>query len=187
MYYNSLYVPLVRSTERVIKMYIVIAAVLGTIGGAALMGFVLAGPVPFIDRGSRIFTVPNEEDLNSVVQVLAKLGLKPRFRIFSKSIKRAVMADNTTIINCTTDLSLWEKMGKPAAGLALKVRNPQKSANEAASLLRRQGFEAENLGQLDPDVPRGAMFFVRTDAFNGTILVFRKHFLKMGPKPPHWT
>src|SRR5579864_9268374 len=105
-------------------MDVVLAAVISGVGCSLLTWFVFAGPIPIIDKGSRIYTVADEASLNSVVRVLADLGLRPRFRIFSTSIKRAVMADNVTIINCTTDSDLWKRMGMPAAALALVKRQP---------------------------------------------------------------
>ncbi len=168
-------------------MYVALAAIIAFLAGLGVMTFIAFGPLPIVDRGSRIFTVADERTLNSVVRILGQLGLKPRYRIFSSGIKRVVMADNMTIINCTTDEELWRQIGRPAAALALRVKDPEVSAAQAVQVLRAAGFVAGEPRQLDPDIPRNTMCYVRTDAFINTLLVFRKHSVKMGGGiPPRW-
>jgi hypothetical protein len=166
-------------------VYVAIAVILGFVLGVGLTAFLLTGPIPLRDRGSRIFAASSVEGRDAVVKVLAHFGLKPRYRIDSREVSRALMSDNQTIVNYTTD-PLWETMGRPAAGLALTVKNPAQAAASAVSMLRGAGFEAEVLGELDPDVPKGAMVFVKTNALEATLLVFRRHFFKMGKRPPRW-
>lgn len=153
--------------------------------GAFVMLFIIKGPVPFFDNGFRIYAAKDKNARNAIVNVLAHFGLQPRFQMDSQDIKRALMADNITVINATSPKN-WEAMGKPAAGLALTVQDPKAAANKAVEMLAEAGYTAENLGEMDSDVPAGAMTFVKTNALEGTILVFRKHFFKMGPKPPKW-
>jgi len=96
------------------------------------------------------------------------------------------MDDGYTVLNCTSP-ELMKQMDHPAAGLALRVKDPTRAAQDAVAYLRRQGFEATVLGELDPDVPAGAMVFVATDALPQIMLVFRKHVLKMGKRPVRWS
>jgi hypothetical protein len=163
-----------------------IGVIIGFIVGVLGTLFVVKGPIPFFDNGFRIFATKNEHARDDVAELLRRFGLKPRYRIDSGGVKRVLMADNTTIINYT-DPDQWARMGSPAAGLAIRVRNPLRAAQEAVDMLMRMGYEAEILGELDTEVPPGAMVFVRTNAFVGTVLVFRRHFFQMGKTPPKWS
>lgn len=122
---------------------------------------------------------------DTLVALLADFGLKPKYRIDSGGVKRALLSDDMTIVNCT-DPDLYARMGKPSAAIALKVRDPWAAARKAATTLKGSGYEAEILGELDSDVPNGAMVFVKTNVLEGGMLVFRRHFLRMGKKPPKW-
>jgi hypothetical protein len=90
--------------------------------------------------------------------VLPAFGLFPRFRVDSNQVLRALMSDNTTVVNYTAE-EQWARMGKPAAGLAFVVRNPVQAALQAVTLLREAGFQADVLGELDTDVPSGSMWY----------------------------
>ena len=63
-----------------------------------------------------------------------------------------------------------------------KRRNQQ--MRTAAELLRRHGCSGEVVLGAEPGLP---ITFVRTDALKNSALVFRKHVLKMGARPPAWT
>lgn len=142
-------------------------------------------PLPFPDRGSRIFTSPTVEAQVAVVDLLSEFGLPPRFRLDTTQVKRALMRDGVTIIN-VTDQELLSRMGNPGAGLALVVDDPLVAARVAKLFLEDRQFTAEILEDADPDAPSNSLVFLRSDAFGGWILVFRKHVIKMGPKPPKW-
>jgi hypothetical protein len=162
-----------------------IGFVIGLFTGGLLAAFFILGPLPFCDRGFRIFACPTAKARDAIVEVLAGFGLKPRFRIDSSKVKRAALNDNATVINWT-EPALWEQMGRPAAGIAVVSRNPERSAKAAIETLKSRGFASQYLGELDESVPQGAMVFVRTEALAGSVLVFRKHLLKMGPRPQRW-
>jgi hypothetical protein len=147
--------------------------------------FVVRGPIPFIDRGFHIYAARDLRARNAMVEMLSVFGLKPRFRIDSSSFKRILMSDNLTVIN-HTDPELWESMGSPAAGLAIVVKNPVAAARAAAWALEDRGYSSQVLGELDTDVPPGTMVFVKTNALMGTVLVFRRHFFKLGKRPPKY-
>jgi len=54
----------------------------------------------------------------------------------------------------------------------------------ASSALQRHGFQAASVHDAEPGFP---IAFVRTDALSGSVLMFRKHMLRMGAKPDSWT
>jgi hypothetical protein len=141
--------------------------------------------LPFPDRGFRIFTTPDQATLTAVVELLEYFGVKPRYEINSTDIQRVAMADGVTIINTSTP-ELSATMGNPTAGIALVVKDPQAAAYDAKALLDRQGYATKILGELDPDVPKGAMVFVSTEALPGVLLVFRRHVTKMGNRPSRY-
>lgn len=165
-----------------------IGVIIGFVVGALAMLFIAKGPIPFFDKGFRIYATKDEAARDAVVEMLSQFGLKPRYRIDSDSggVYRALMSDNTTIINYMKP-DQWNAMGSPSAGLAITVRNPNHAAQAAVEMLRKSGYEAEVQGEFDSDVPAGAMVSVQTNAFVGTVLIFRRHFFKMGPRPPKWS
>lgn len=71
----------------------------------ALFGLVLwtcllasgRNPLPFPDRGSRIFSAPSPEAKDAVVALLARHGLRERFRFDSSGILRSILWDGTII------------------------------------------------------------------------------------------
>lgn len=64
------------------------------------------------------------------------------------------------------------------------VPDPVLAAHDAAPLLEAAGCQAAVILDAEPGLP---IAFVKTDALISGALVFRKHVLKMGQKPPAWT
>ena len=77
-----------------------------------------------------------------------------------------------------------EVLGNPAGALGFVFNDPERAAREAAQILKGAGFEAEVIRNAEPGLP---IAFVKTNALTNGALVFRKHVLKMGQKPPAWT
>lgn len=160
------------------------------LGAVTLYAFLISifhfyrNPLPFPDRGSRVFTCPSLQARAVVVHLLEHFGLQPRFRHDTQLVQRAIFWDGT-IVN-VTDPTLHERMGKPGAGLALVVRNPTAAARDAWARLEDYGFSSRVIEDPDPDLPSGALAFVVSEAFRGWVLVFRKHITKLGPMPPRW-
>ncbi len=76
--------------------------VLGTVlvVGLAAWSFLLArdrNPLPFPDRGSRIFSAVSAEAKDAVVSLLAKHGVRERFRFNTDGVLRSIMWDGTII------------------------------------------------------------------------------------------
>ncbi len=134
-------------------------------------------PLPFPDRGSRIFTVPSPEAKDAVVALLARHGLKERFQANSSGILRSIMWDGTIINHAPPDV--LQKLGHASASIGLVSDNPVASANDAAALLRARGFEAKVVLDVEPELP---IAFVVTNATSGTVLNFRKHMIHL-PRP----
>lgn len=139
-------------------------------------------PLPFPDRDYHVFSVSSSTGLIALEDLMQHFGHAPRFRIDSEQVDRTVFS-NGTIINYPHS-EILAQLGDPAAALGFVVRDPDAAAREAVELLRARGFSAELVLDAEPGLP---IAFVRTDALKNAALVFRKHVLKMGQKPPSWT
>ena len=134
-------------------------------------------PLPFPDRGSRIFTTPSPEAKDAVVALLARHGVKERFQANSSGILRSIMWDGTIINHAPPDV--LQKLGHASASIGLVSDDPVASANDAAEFLRARGFAANVVLDAEPALP---IAFVVTNATSGTVLNFRKHLIHM-PRP----
>ncbi|WP_162433463.1 hypothetical protein [Pseudoxanthomonas koreensis] len=134
-------------------------------------------PLPFPDRGSRIFTASSPEAKAAIVELLGRHGVKERFHADTSGILRSIMWDGTIINHAPPDA--LQKLDHAAASIGLVVDDPVASANDAAEFLRARGFEARVVLDVEPDLP---IAFVVTNAMSGTVLNFRKHLIHF-PKP----
>lgn len=149
---------------------------------AALIGWALLAasgrnPLPFPDRGSRIFSAASPEAKAAIVELLERYGVRERFQFDSSGIRRSIMWDGT-IINVQPP-ETHARLGSPAASIGLVAADPVAAANHAAQFLRERGCEAEVVLDAEPELP---IAFVVTNAFVGTVLNFRKHIIHM-PRP----
>jgi hypothetical protein len=148
--------------------------------GILLWSYLVAvgkNPVPFPDRGSRIFSAPSPEAKDAFVALLGRFGLKERFQFNSSGILRSILWDGT-IINCSPP-DVFQKLGSATASIGLVSDTPEASANAAADFLRSRGFEARVVLDAEPELP---IAFVVTNAMSGTVLNFRKHVIHL-PRP----
>ncbi len=148
--------------------------------GLALWAFLLASgrnPLPFPDPGSRIFSASSPEAKEVMVELLARFGLKERFRADSSGILRSIMWDGTIINQPPPEVV--EKLGGTVASIGLVVKDPAESAESAAEFLRSRGYSATVVLDAEPELP---IAFVVTDAMSGTVLNFRKHVIHL-PRP----
>lgn len=150
-----------------------------------LWAFALAfdrNPLPFPDRHYQVFSASYPEALVAMEDVMQSLGVRPRFRVDSPNVQRTIFA-NGTIIN-QPDPGMSARLGSHGAALGFVVDDPDATARSIAANLRERGFEAESIHGAEPGLP---IAFVRTDALAGSVLVFRKHVLRMGARPDPWT
>lgn len=134
-------------------------------------------PLPFPDRGSRIFSTPSPEAKDAVVALLARHGITERFQANSSGILRSILWDGTIINQAPPDV--LQKLGHASASIGLVADDPEASANDAAEFLRSRGFEANVVLDAEPELP---IAFVVTNATSGTVLNFRKHMIHL-PRP----
>lgn len=113
---------------------------------------------------------------------MQNFGHTPRFRIDTDQVDRTIFS-NGTIINYPHP-ELLAQLGMPGGALGFVVDDPEHAAQESAKLLHDAGFDAEVILNAEPGLP---IAFVKTNALINGALVFRKHVLKMGKKPPAWT
>lgn len=155
------------------------------IAGVVLIGlagwsFLLAterNPLPFPDRGSRIFSAASADAKDAVVALLATHGLRERFQFNTGGVLRSILWDGT-IINHASPETL-EKLDFAVASIGLVATDPQASADEAATFLRTRGFQARVVLDAEPELP---IAFVVSDAMPGTVINFRRHVIHL-PRP----
>lgn len=139
-------------------------------------------PLPFPDRDYHVFSARSTEALIAIEELMQAHGHVPRFRVDSDDVERTIFS-NGTIINHPR-APMLARLGQPSAALGFVVDDPEQAARDAADRLRRNGFTAEVILDAEPGLP---ITFVATDALSGSVIVFRKHVLKMGQRPPAWT
>jgi hypothetical protein len=92
---------------------------------AAMLAWTVAlavdrNPLPFPDRNYQVFTAPSPEAKAVVIELLGHHGSKPRFRMDTENVERAIFWDGT-IINYSQP-EMFTRVGQPAAALGLVVR-----------------------------------------------------------------
>lgn len=156
-------------------------SVLGLVAWAAALAS-NRNPLPFPDHHYHVFSASSEKALQALEDVMVSYGNRPRFRIDSENVDRTVFANGTIVNNPHPGMAA--RLNNPAGALGFVVRDPDTAAQNTAEQLRRSGFDAEVVLNAEPGTP---IAFVTTNALRGTAIVFRKHVLKMGAKPPSWT
>lgn len=139
-------------------------------------------PLPFPDRDYQVFSASSADALVAMEEVMMSLGQRPRFRADSPNVQRTIFASGT-IIN-QPDPRMFETLGPHGAALGFVVDDPDATARQVALQLQQRGFQATSIHDAEPGLP---IAFVRTDALADSVLVFRKHILRMGAKPDAWT
>jgi len=146
----------------------------------ATFAFLLAAdrnPLPFPDRGSRIFAASSPAAKDAVVELLARHGLNERFQFNTDGVLRSVLWDGTIINYSTPEVA--QKLRNATSSIGIVAEDPASSASSAAEFLRSRGFTAEVVPDVEPELP---IAFVVTDAMSGTVLNFRRHVIHL-PRP----
>jgi hypothetical protein len=162
-----------------VPVWILMLLILAFLGLAVWTSLLAIGrnPLPFPDRGSRIFSAVSAEAKAAIVGLLSEHGLKERFQFNSSGILRSIMWDGT-IINCSPP-DVLAKLNSPGASIGLVAVDPVASADQAAQYLRSRGFDAHVVLDAEPELP---IAFVVTNAMSCTVLNFRKHVIHL-PRP----
>lgn len=160
------------------KWFVILWGVV-TVALVAWTALLVAGrnPLPFPDGGSRIFAAASPEAKAAVVELLARNGLRERFRFDSEGVQRSIFYDGT-IVNWSGPVVATRLRGA-TSGIGLVADDPEAQAEAAASFLRTRGFRADVLKDVEPGMP---IVFVLTNAMPGTALNFRPHVVHM-PRP----
>jgi hypothetical protein len=143
-------------------------------------------PLPFPDWGNAIFVCPERSARQTVIAVLESNGITPDKRIDSELALRALFMNRFRFVLNVTEPTEWERLGKPVAALAIVTDNPDKAAHKAVEILQHAGYQATAFYDPDKSVPAHSMAFVSSTAHPGWLLVFRRHFIKMGKMPARW-
>jgi len=169
--------------DGVVEMFVplwVLAIAAGLAAGGVLWTILLASgrnPLPFPDRGSRIFAAASPEGKQAVVELLAMHGLKERFRIDTADVRRSILWDGTIVNQSSPEV--LQKLPGISSAIGLVAADPAAEAHAAAAFLRARGFAAEAVLDAEPGLP---IAFVVTDAMIGTAINFRRHVIHM-PRP----
>jgi len=156
---------------------LLILLLLTTLWAVVATIMVVKNPLPFPDRGHRLFAVRDERARTLTLSILAQIGLLPRFRFRTGPSDQTLLWDNTTVIHL-----LDPESGVSGNGISLVVKDPEQSAKQAISILTSAGYTATRLPGIDGDLPPNHLVIVSSDAFSGWGLAFRRHQLRM-PKP----
>ena len=139
-------------------------------------------PLPFPDRDYHVFSASSGPALVALERLMQTYGHRPLFRIDSDEVDRTMFSNGTIINHPHAQISA--ALGSPGGALGFVVRDPDRAARESAQLLEAAGLQAEVILNAEPGLP---IAFVKTNALSSGALVFRRHILKMGKKPPAWT
>lgn len=136
-------------------------------------------PLPVPDKGHRLYGVRDERARQTVVGLLRSLShLKEQFTFDSGPTHQTLMWDGFTVISYL-DPEARAALDVPCTGLSVPSGNPNADAAKAVGLLRAAGYEATTLDNVDTDLPPNHLIPVTSDAFDGWVLVFRRHLTKM--------
>jgi hypothetical protein len=161
---------------------LLVLCILTTIWAVVATIMVLRNPLPFPDRGHRAFGVPDERARQIVVNLLYETGsLKERWTFDSGPTHQTLLWDGFTVIN-HVDEAFQRERDLPSTAISLAVKDPQAAAQRAVALLTESGYKAEWEDNLDSDLPPNHLVAVRSDAFRGWLLVFRRPLIHM-PRP----
>jgi len=146
----------------------------------AATALLLRNPLPFPDKGHRLFAVPNAAAQIVVLQLLSHAGVSLKYQFRTGPTVQSLLWDNTVVHLVDQDIA--GRTGLTGSGISLPVPDPQRAAEEAIHALKSAGFDAECVGGFDDFLPPNHLTVVRSTAFVDWALVFRRHLLKM-PKP----
>lgn len=154
-------------------------AVAATVWALVATLMIVRNPFPFPDRGHRVFGVKDEANRAVVVKIIETVsGKKSLYTFDSGAIHQTILADGFTSIHYIDEKSAEV----PACAISLAVENPQKSAGQAIAMLEAEGYEASLIEGVKMNLPPNHLVPVKSSAFDGWALVFRRPLLKM-PKP----
>lgn len=151
------------------------------VGGLAVRQYMKS---PLHDQGFSVYSTPDIETLEAVLEACAINGLEPEYELPDEKVIRAIMNDGRTVFNVTRE-DVWDEMGNPAGAPMLRVKDPYDAAQNAQCVFRRRGFEDAEIIEPMEDQTKGKMFFVKTAALPW-LLGFREHVIRMGERPKKW-
>jgi len=130
-------------------------------------------PLPFPDRGSRIFAAASPEAKAAIVEVFARNGLRERFRFDTDGVLRSILFDGTIINWSAPDVT--HRLRHATSTIGLVADDPVARAEDAAAWLRSHGSSADVVRDAEPGLP---VVFLLTDAMPGKVLNVRQHVIQ---------
>lgn len=143
--------------------------------------WLLAPQLPIFDQGHRLVGVGTSSEAQEVVigALGRATGLRQAFVIDMPPTLQSVLSDGMTVVNKVTGDD-WR--GFSSSGVSFAVKNPRKTAEGFVKDLKIRYPDTEVKyiqmpGKLDP------VAVVRSEAIEGSVVVFRRHALLMLPLP----
>ncbi len=143
--------------------------------------WLFAPSLPIFDQGHRLVGVGSDAEAQEVVTaaIWRATGLHEAFVIDMPPTNQVVLADGMTVVNKVTGDD-WR--GFSSSGVSFAVKNPRKTAEGFVKDLKIRYPDTEVKyiqmpGKLDP------VAVVRSEAIEGSVVVFRRHALLMLPLP----
>ena len=158
-------------------VFVWVWAVISSLWAIVVTIMLVRNPLPLPDRGHRAYSLPSEAARRTVLTLLARFGLKERFTFDAGPTHQTLMQDGLTVLNHleSPDPDIAKL---PGSAISLPVKDPRKAAGHAIELLRAAHFTA-SLKEITQDLPQNHLVVLESDAFDGWVLVFRRHLLKM--------
>lgn len=143
--------------------------------------WLFAPSLPIFDQGHRLVGVGSDVEAQEVVTaaIWRATGLHQALVIDMPPTKQFVMADGMTVVNKVVGED-WKRFS--SSGVSFSVRNPRKTAEWFVKDLKTRYSDTEVKyiempGKIDP------VAVVRSEAIEGSVVVFRRHALLMLPLP----
>ncbi len=131
------------------------------------------------DRGHRYYGVKNQKTAILLAKIFDReAGLGERFTFSPRPSNQMLLKDNTTVLGWLDEPTNL----LPPNALSLAVDNPRQSAARTVDTLIKNGYTATILPEIMTGTG-GKLIMILTDAFDGSMLVYRLSGMKMGPIP----
>jgi len=138
---------------------------------------ILRNPLPLPDRGHRTYGLPSEATRSVILKVLRNTGgFREQFTFCSGPTKQTLLWDGFTVLNLLDKSKLGNVTGN---AISVPVKDPLAAADEAVKILSESGYVASVHPIEAVDLPPNRLVVVDSNAFEGWVLVFRRHVFKM--------
>ncbi|MDE2030926.1 MAG: hypothetical protein KGI58_01555 [Patescibacteria group bacterium] len=141
-------------------------------------GYIIYLKSPLNDHGHRLYGVKNPKTMLVLDSIFRDVANLHRDLVFKVGPSTQAIYDNGRVgLNYISDSTV----DLPLSGPSFVVSNPEESAQKAARILTRNGFNARIIVNFDSTLSN-KLVLLQSNSINWT-LVFRRDILNMGKKP----